>query len=189
MEISTSIIYDEKGEPAYIQSIVRDISRRKEVERALQRRSQIMAAINTASTRLLQSTHLENNIGGVLETLGQASGATTCFIVEVRLTPGPATPYVLFQWKKESSFRLDIAKSLAASLEAILSSQTALFSTNLDIPSARSVATVQIIGRSGSRVFLGLFVSRGRGGLAARPRRGARNRSQFDRSGLAAQPA
>ncbi|MGB8212422.1 MAG: PAS domain S-box protein [Anaerolineales bacterium] len=157
VEISTSIIYDEKGEPAYIQSIVRDISRRKEVERALQRRSQIMAAINTASTRLLQSTHLENNIGGVLETLGQASGATTCFIVEVRLTPGPATPYVLFQWKKESSFRLDIAKSLAASLEAILSSQTALFSTNLDIPSARSVATVQIIGRSGSRVFLGLL--------------------------------
>ncbi len=43
VEISTSIVYDGAGQPAYIQSIARDITRRKEVERLLQRRNQIMA--------------------------------------------------------------------------------------------------------------------------------------------------
>ena len=157
VEISTSIVYDGAGQPAYIQSIARDITRRKEVERLLQRRNQIMASINNASTRLLQSTRFENNIGAVLESLGQASGASACFIVEIKLPPVPDSIFVLFQWKKASSFHLDIAGLPCARLESILDSQPALFSGNVDIPQARSVAVVQIVGRSGSRVFLGLF--------------------------------
>ena len=157
VEISTSIVYDGAGQPAYIQSMARDITRRKEVERLLQRRNQIMASINNASARLLQSTRFENNIGAVLESLGKASAASACFIIEVSLPPAPAAPHVLFQWKKESSFRLDIAKSLASRLDSILNNLPAFFAENLDIPQARSVAVVQIVGRSGSRVFLGLF--------------------------------
>jgi PAS domain S-box-containing protein len=157
VEISTSIVYDGAGQPAYIQSIARDITLRKEVERMLQRRNQIMAAINSASTRLLQSTRFENNIGAVLESLGRACGASASFIIEVKLPPAPASLYVLFQWKKESSFRMDIAESLAPSLKSILSSQPGLFSGDVAIPQARSLAVLQIVGRSGSRVYLGLF--------------------------------
>jgi PAS domain S-box-containing protein len=157
VEISTSIVYDGAGQPAYIQTIARDITRRKQVERLLQRRNQIMASINNASARLLQSTHFENNIGAVLESLGLASGASACFIVEIKLPSIPAFIHVLFQWIKESSFRLDIAECLAPSLESILSSQPELFAGNVGIPQARSVAVIQIVGRSGSRVFLGLF--------------------------------
>ena len=156
VEISTSIVYDGAGQPAYIQSIARDITRRKEVEHLLQRRNQIMASINNASTRLLQSTRFENNIGAVLESIGQASGASACFIIEIKLPPVPASLYVLFQWKRESSSRLDIVEILAPSLESILISQPVLFAGNVDFPQARSVAVVQIVSRSGSRVFLGL---------------------------------
>jgi PAS domain S-box-containing protein len=157
VEISTSIVYDGAGQPAYIQSMARDITRRKEVERLLQRRNQIMAAINNASTALLQSTRFENNIGAVLESLGQACGASTCFIIDIKLPPAPASIYALFQWKKESSFRLDVANSLAPGLESILGSQTALYAANMDLPQARSMAVVPVVGRSNSRVFLGLF--------------------------------
>jgi PAS domain S-box-containing protein len=156
VEISTSIVYDGANQPAYIQSMARDITSRKEVERLLQRRSQIMASINAASTRMLQSTRFENNIGAVLESLGQASGASAVFIIEIKLPPVPDSIFVLFQWKKESSFRLDIAGSLAPRLESILDSQ-ALLAGDIDIPQARSMAIVQLVVRSGSRVFLGLF--------------------------------
>jgi signal transduction histidine kinase len=115
-----------------------------------------MASINAASTRMLQSTRFENNIGAVLESLGQASGASAVFIIEIKLPPVPDSIFVLFQWKKESSFRLDIAGSLAPRLESILDSQ-ALLAGDIDIPQARSMAIVQLVVRSGSRVFLGLF--------------------------------
>jgi len=159
VEISTSIVYDGAGQPAYIQSMARDITRRKEIERLLQRRNQIMASINDASTRLLQSTRFENNIGSVLESLGQASGASACFIIEIRLPPAPASLHVLFQWKQESSFPLDIAETLASRSDAILNNPAALFADNLDIPQALSVAVVQVVGRINSRVYLGLFYS------------------------------
>jgi PAS domain S-box-containing protein len=157
VEISTSIVYNETGQPAYIQSIVRDITRRKEVERLLQRRDQIMFSISNATTRLLQSSRFETHIGGVLESLGQASGAVACFLVEIKDTPLPASVHVLSQWQKESSFRLDIARSLAPSLESILNSPQALFAENLDIPQARSAAVVRIMGKAGAPAFLGLF--------------------------------
>ncbi|MGD0878353.1 MAG: ATP-binding protein [Anaerolineales bacterium] len=157
VEISTSIVYDGAGQPVYIQSIARDITRRKEVERLLQSRNQILVSINNASARLLQSNRFENNIGAVLESLGQASGAGACFIIEIKLPPVHASGYVLFQWIKESSFRLDIVGCLAPILESILDGQTALFAANMDIPQVRSVAFAQIVTRSGSRIFLGLF--------------------------------
>ena len=157
VEISTSIVYDGAGQPAYIQSIARDITRRKEVERQLQRRNQIMASINNASARLLQSTRFENNIGSVLESLGQACGANACFIVEIKQPPVPDSIFVLFQWKKTGSLRLNYAGTLAPRLGPIVDGQPALFAGDVDLPNVRSMAVAQIIARSGSRVFLGLF--------------------------------
>ncbi|HVM71548.1 MAG TPA: PAS domain S-box protein [Anaerolineales bacterium] len=157
VEISTSIVYDGHGQPAYIQSIVRDITRRKEVERLLKRRNQLMASINNASSRLLQSTRFENNTGAVLESIGQAASASACFIIEIKLPLNPASLNILFQWKKESSAGLDIAASLVPWMKAILNSQAALLAENLNFPMARSMAIVQVADRQTSRLFLGLF--------------------------------
>src|SRR5271157_1926941 len=157
VEISTSIIYDETGEPAYIQSIVRDISRRKEVERALLRRDQIMVSISDATTRLLQSTQFEDHIVEVLGSLGQATGAVSCFIVKVILLPGHLPIQILYEWQKDSSQRVDIENSLKPCTEFLMNSREGIFAENVDIPPAQSVAVVRILGKTGSREFLGLF--------------------------------
>ena len=158
VEISTSIVYDDKDQPAYIQSIVRDISTRKEVERLLQRQNQIMLSISDATTRLLQSSRFENNIGGVLESLGQATGAIACFIIEIKLDTDLApTHHILSEWQRDQSFQLDIAGSLAPAISSMFTSRQDLFAEDLDIFPARSVALVPIVGKNDSREFLGLL--------------------------------
>jgi PAS domain S-box-containing protein len=157
VEISTSIIYNETGQPAYIQSIARDISRRKEVERSLRRRDQIMISISDATTRLLQSTKFEENIAEILGSLGQATGAVSCFIVKVILLPGHLPIQILFEWQKDNSNRIEIENSLTPCMEFLLNSSEGIFAENVDIPQARSAAIVRILGKTGSREFLGLF--------------------------------
>ena len=159
VEVSTSIVYDETGKPVCIQSIARDISRRKEVERALQRHNQIMLSISDATTRLLQSTKIEHKIAEVLELLGQAAGAVACFIVEIKPTSGPGSIQILSEWQKNSTFRVDIARLIAPFEAAILNQPAGIFAEDMDVPPARSAAVVQIVGDTGidSRAFLGLF--------------------------------
>lgn len=159
VEVSTSIIDDETGKPVCIQSIARDISTRKEVERAFHRHNQIMLSISDATTRLLQSTKIENKIAEVLESLGQAAGAVACFIVEITPTSGPGSIHVRSEWQKNSSFRMDIAQFIATFKEAILNQQAGIFAEDMDVPPAQSVAIVQIVSNPGrdARAFLGLF--------------------------------
>ena len=54
VEISTSVVYNNHGEPAYIQSIARDISGRKNDERILKRHTKILSVIADATARLLR---------------------------------------------------------------------------------------------------------------------------------------
>ncbi len=159
VEVSTSIVYDKTGQPVCIQSIARDISTRKEVERALNRHNQIMLSISDATTRLLQSTKIENKIAEVLGSLGQAAGAVACFIVEISLTSGPNSIQVRAEWQKDNSPRMDLAQFLAPFEAAILNQQVGIFAADMDLPPAQSAAIVQIIGNPGgdARAFLGLF--------------------------------
>jgi len=52
VEVSTSVVYNETGEPAYIQSIARDMSERKSAEWVLKRHTQILSVIGDATERL-----------------------------------------------------------------------------------------------------------------------------------------
>jgi PAS domain S-box-containing protein len=159
VEVSTSIVYDETGQPVCIQSIARDISTRKEVERAFNRHNQIMLSISDATTRLLQSTKIENKIAEVLGSLGQAAGAIACFIIEISLTSGPNSIQVRSEWQKNASSRMDLAQFIAPFETAILNQQAGIFAEDMDVPPAQSAAVVQIIGNPGgnARAFLGLF--------------------------------
>src|SRR5258706_457413 len=53
VEVSASLVSDQNGEPAYIQSIVRDITDRKKTERYLKRSGRILSVISEATARFL----------------------------------------------------------------------------------------------------------------------------------------
>lgn len=155
VEVSTSIVYDEAGAPVCIQSIARDISRRKEVEQALIRQNKIVLSISDATTRLLQSTKIENKIAEVLGSLGQAAGAVACFIIEI----GAGSSRVLSEWQKDKSSQVDIVQCIVPFETAILDYQDGIFAEDVDAPLAQSVAIVKIVGDAGleAQAFLGLL--------------------------------
>jgi PAS domain S-box-containing protein len=108
VEISTSVIYNETGEPAYIQSIARDISERKQAERALKRHSQILSAIGDATVQLLRSSSIETRIPEVLGTLGRTMGVRSCAIFEIDTFSAPFSINLLYQWGQPDGGNLDI---------------------------------------------------------------------------------
>jgi PAS domain S-box-containing protein len=157
VEISTSIVHEGAGVPAYIQSIARDISKRKAVDLALNRHNRILLSTSAASTHLLQSTKIEETIAEVLNSLGQAAGAVACFIIEIKPGAGRAAICILSGWQKDKSVRMDINSILAPHQTAILE-QEGIFAENVEIPPTRSVAIVPMVGGSAeARKFLGLF--------------------------------
>jgi len=156
VEISTSIVYEESGLPAYIQSIARDISKRKAVELALNRHDRILLSISAASTRLLQSTRIYAIITEVLGSLGQAAGAISSFIVEIKPGRGSEAVGILSEWQKDRDNHMDIAGILAPYCTAILV-QEGIFAENTKNPPKCSLAIVPVVGISNSQVFLGLL--------------------------------
>ena len=157
VEISTSIVYDKTGNPAYIQSIARDIYRRKEVERALHRHAEIMLSISNSTTRLLQSTKIEKKIAELLASLGQATGAVSCFIIHIQTIPGSYSIKTRFEWQKDSTGQFNLAKILTPQADSILECTEGIFSMDMDISPAQSEAVVQIAGMADAREFLVLF--------------------------------
>ena len=71
VEISASIVYDEDNQPAYIQSVARDISERKYSKQMLQKHARILSAISDATARLLRSSNIETRIPEVLNLLAK----------------------------------------------------------------------------------------------------------------------
>jgi PAS domain S-box-containing protein len=108
VEISTSVIYNETGEPAYIQSIARDISERKQAEQALKRHSQILSAIGDATVQLLRSSNIETRIPEVLGTLGRTMGVRSCAIFEIDTLSAPFSINLLYHWGQPDTGAFDI---------------------------------------------------------------------------------
>ncbi len=157
VEISTSIVYDKTGAPVCIQSIARDISRRKEVERALQRHNQLMLSISEATTHLLNSDKIENKIAEVLELLGQAAGAVACFIVE--LESRPAELRLRYEWQRDKALQMPIDQLLEPFEKVFRAHPAGIFAEDVDLSPAQSIAIVKILMASGqeTQLFLGLL--------------------------------
>lgn len=62
VEIDAALVYDDKGQPLHIQSIVRDISERKRAERALQASTEKIRGMFESSTDGITFTDLQGNI-------------------------------------------------------------------------------------------------------------------------------
>lgn len=157
VEISASIIYNEKNEPVYIQSIARDISERKRSELAMRRYSRILSAINNATARLLRSSTIETMIPEALASLGQAIDVSCCAIFEINTFSSQPEVNIQYQWDRQDSTAIDIPKTIAAFIPSILNISGSQFFNMDDPPSGPPFIIMPIHGTLGSAGFLGLF--------------------------------
>ena len=157
VEISASIIYNEKNEPAYIQSIARDISERKRSEQALTRYARILSAVNNATARLLGSSNIETMIPDVLASLGEAIDVSCCVIFEINTFSSQPVVSIQYQWTRKNSFPIEIPKTISPFIPPILDISGSQFFNTDDPARGPSFIIIPIHGTLGSRGFLGLF--------------------------------
>jgi PAS domain-containing protein/anti-sigma regulatory factor (Ser/Thr protein kinase) len=162
VEISTSIVYDEKNRPAYIQSIARDISERKNAEQILKRHTRILSVISDATARLLRTSNIETKIPEVLESMGRAMDVYCCAIFEVNTFSASPEINIQYQWKKQDNTGFNIAMVLQPLMSTLLNAPDDFFSSDYQADdqaasSDLSFAFMPIHGTLGSWGFLGLF--------------------------------
>ena len=161
VEVSTSIVYDEHAEPAYIQSIARDISERKHAEWILKRHTQILSAISDATARLLRSSSIEIKIPRVLESLGMAMDVASCVIFEIDTFSETPLVEVRYQWERSPDDALDVSFAVQGYMPDLLHMNSGYFSSaaamNGIAPVTPAFVAIPISGNLGSWGFLGFF--------------------------------
>ncbi|HVF24856.1 MAG TPA: ATP-binding protein [Anaerolineales bacterium] len=163
VEISASVVYDEENLPAYIQSIARDVSDRRDFEETLEKYTRILSMISDATARLLRSSNIEPKIPGILESLGMATDVSSCAILEIDTFSSTPGIDVRYRWGKQSSSAFDISSVIAPHIPMILSA-SGEYSNNAVVSDKRAPAfsgmsfiIMPIHGALGSWGFLGLF--------------------------------
>jgi len=164
VEVSTSVVYDENGQPAYIQSIARDISDRKNAEWILKRHTQILSVIGDATARLLRASSIEIKIPEVLESLAVAMDVTCCAIFEINTFS--AEPFIQIRYKHERSIEspLDIPAIIGPFISDLLNLSSGHSSSLGSESESRGASfskptfvAIPINGNLGSWGFLGFF--------------------------------
>jgi PAS domain S-box-containing protein len=165
VEVSTSVVYDENGQPAYIQSIARDISERKNAEWILKRHTQILSVIGDATARLLRAASIEIKIPEVLESLAVAMDVSCCAIFEINTFS--AEPFIQIRYKHDRSVDspFDIPAIIGPFISDLLNLSSGYFSSlgaesrGASFSKPTFVA-IPINGNLGSWGFLGFFTQR-----------------------------
>jgi PAS domain S-box-containing protein len=162
VEISTSVVYKDGSQPAYIQSIARDISERKVAEKTLKRHTQILSVISDAAASLLRSSNIEVKIPKVLESLGYAMEVACCAVFEIDTFSAQPFVRVRYVWHKSDNTELDLTAAVEPFITDMLKLSNGCFSSmDVDLPPASQSAlmfvSVPINGNPGSRGFLGFF--------------------------------
>jgi PAS domain S-box-containing protein len=166
VEISTSVVYNKQGEPAYIQSIARDISDRKNDERILKQHTKILSVIADATARLLRFSNIEVKIPEVLESLGVAMGVSCCAIFEINTFFAFPSVNIRYQWKNETISTFDVRAAIESHIPDLLNISSGRFSFRGRDPGSGSfshptLVAIPINGGLGSSGFLGFFGSEG----------------------------
>ena len=159
VEVSTSLVYQTGKEPAYIQSIARDISERKNAEEMLKKQARILSLISDATARLLQSSNIESRIPEVLESLGRTMNGFCCAIVEITAFSAEPSIKVPYQWIKKEISDFKVIDVIAPRVSSILNETGSSFHSTLDkmISENLSFGFVPIHNTPGLWSFLGLF--------------------------------
>ncbi|MBL8079561.1 MAG: PAS domain S-box protein [Anaerolineales bacterium] len=156
VEVSTAIVNNENDEPAYIQSIARDISSRKHVEEELKRQTQILSVISDATANLLQSSNIEARIPEVLESLGRTMGVSSCCIFEVTTSSDQPVIKVQYKWTKKDFAEFDPDTVIAEHIPSILDSSSGhIHSSKSNNQISFSLVTIR--SARGQSSCLGLF--------------------------------
>ncbi|HEX9331347.1 MAG TPA: PAS domain S-box protein, partial [Anaerolineales bacterium] len=162
VEVSTSVVYDETGQPAYVQSIARDISERKVAEWALKRHTQILSVIGDATAGLLRSSSIEIKIPEVLESLGLAMEVSCCVIFEIDTFSEDPFVQIRYKWERWIGTPFDISSVIGLFIPELLNLSSEYFSSigsetrNASLSKSTFVA-IPINGNLGSWGFLGFF--------------------------------
>lgn len=163
VEVSTSVIYDENGEPSYIQSIARDISERKNAEWTMKRHTQILSAISDATARLLRASSIQTKIPEVLESLGQAMDVFCCAIFEINTFSQDAVVQIHHKWQRSDETYFEITAVIKSFIPDLLNLSNEYFSsysaedTRTASLSKPMFVAIPINGNLGSWGFLGFF--------------------------------
>jgi PAS domain S-box-containing protein len=162
VEVSTSVVYDENGQLAYIQSIARDISERKNAEWVLKRHTQILSVIGDATARLLRASSIEIKIPEVLESLGLAMDVFCCAIFEINTFSANPFVEVRYRWQRSDEPSFEISSAIGSAIPDLLNTSGGYFSSggsenrNVSFSKPTFVA-IPINGNLGSWGFLGFF--------------------------------
>jgi PAS domain S-box-containing protein len=163
VEVSTSVVYDENAQPAYIQSIARDISERKNAEWVLKRHTRILSVIGDATARLLRASSIEIKIPEVLESLGLAMDVFCCAIFEIDTFSENPFVQVRFKWQSSQEASFDIASATGPFIPDLLNASNGYFSScgsdenRNNLFSEPNFVAIPINGNLGSWGFLGFF--------------------------------
>jgi PAS domain S-box-containing protein len=162
VEISTSVVYNKHGQPAYVQSIARDISERKNAERILKQHTKILSVIADATARLLRFSNIEVKIPEVLESLGVAMGVNCCAIFEINTFFSVPSVNIRYQWRQEDVSVFDVRAAIDAHIPDLLNISNGRFAFRGQDPGSASFAhptlvAIPINGGLGSSGFLGFF--------------------------------
>ena len=162
VEISTSVVYKDGCQPAYIQSIARDISERKTAEKTLKRHTQILSVISDAAASLLRSSNIEVKIPKVLESLGRAMAVSCCAVFEIDTFSDRPFVRIRYEWHRSEGTVLDLSACVLPFIPQMLTSGNGCFSSiEMETPpafhSGLMFVSVPINGNPGSRGFLGFF--------------------------------
>jgi PAS domain S-box-containing protein len=157
VEISASIIYNEKNEAAYIQSIARDISERKRSVQALTKYSRILSAINRATERLLRSSNIETMMPDVLASLGEAIDVSCCAVFEINTFSSQPVVNIQYQWTRKNSAPIEVSKTISPFIPSILNISGSQFFNTDSPPRGLPFIIMPIHGTLDSWGFLGLF--------------------------------
>jgi two-component system sensor histidine kinase/response regulator len=163
VEISASVVYDEENRPAYIQSVARDVSDRRDFEETLKKYTRILSVISDATARLLRSSNIESKIPEILESLGLATDVSSCAILEIDTFSSTPVVNIQYWWRKKADSVFDVSSVIAQHIPMILSASgdysynAAENEKRASTFSGLSFIIMPIHGTLGAWGFLGLF--------------------------------
>lgn len=162
VEISTAIVYDEENQPAYIQSIARDISIRKNHERKLKRNALILSIISEKAAKLLQSSDIETKIPSLLESLGHVMNINCCTIFTLSSFSETPDAQIMYQWNSPTCSDIDISAIINPYTPQLQKSEEPFYSAvelegKNPVDSGFSFVSVPIDSIGGAKGYLGFF--------------------------------
>jgi len=156
VELSISVVHSAEGMPAYIQLLARDISERKQAERALKRHMRALSVIGEATASLFRSPNLEETIPAVLESLGYAVDAFSCAVFDLK----DKAAQIRYDWTSFDAAGFDAAAVLQPYLAMIAEAPARVFSAaNIQLPRSApvSIMVIPVQGATGALGYLALF--------------------------------